>query len=176
MSHYIVAVIHRADQKIEDLLDPYDENKEVEPYIEFSKDEAIEYGKKHFRPGLTDDEIYKIMLDGRTADEDGNLYTTYNDAARWDWWEVGGRWNNRLPTEAGGVNEAKIKNIKKDTGFTTYATLTPDGEWHEPGKMGYFGYSYASEEDEKKWDAEWQKRWIDNQDPELIMTIVDCHI
>ena len=34
--------------------------------------------------------------------------------------------------------------------FSTWVVLTPDGKWHEPGQMGWFGCSSASEEDEKK--------------------------
>ena len=36
MSHFPVSVIHRADQDVEALLAPYNENIEVEPYIEYT--------------------------------------------------------------------------------------------------------------------------------------------
>ena len=46
MSHFSVAVIHKADQDIEELLAPYDENLEVEPYIGRTVQEMINDAKK----------------------------------------------------------------------------------------------------------------------------------
>lgn len=176
MSHYVVAVIHRADQNIEDLLAPYDEDLKVAPYLEYTKEEAIEYGKKNYTPGHTDEELWKMVADGYETDDQGNIYSNYNPASKWDWYQVGGRWNNELPTIHGPANEARIADIDKSKDFTSYAVITPNGIWYAPGDMGWFGYSSETEDEAKKWHDEWQKRWIDNQDPELIMTIVDCHI
>lgn len=61
--------------------------------------------------------------------------------------------------------------------FTTYAVITPDGEWHEPGEMLYFGLTTATREDEEKWDENYFKDFIEpylNQN--MTITIVDCHI
>ena len=59
MSHYTVAVFHRADQDIENLLAPYDENKAVEPYISFTRQEAIDYARKHYKAeGKSDEECW----------------------------------------------------------------------------------------------------------------------
>lgn len=49
MSHYAVAVFHREDQDVTNLLAPYDENKEVEPYCIYSRQEAIDYARKHYK-------------------------------------------------------------------------------------------------------------------------------
>ncbi len=46
MSHFTVAVIHNKNQNIEDLLEPYNENLDVEPYIGRTKAEMIEQGYK----------------------------------------------------------------------------------------------------------------------------------
>lgn len=42
MSHFTVAVITAKKEKLEEMLAPYDENLEVEPYIERTKKEIIE--------------------------------------------------------------------------------------------------------------------------------------
>ena len=34
--------------------------------------------------------------------------------------------------------------------FNTYAVLRPDGEWIEPGEMGWWGVSYATPEEEER--------------------------
>lgn len=178
MSHYTVAVIHRKDQDIAELLKPYDENLEVEPYIKYTKEEAIKWAKDNFKPGRTDDEYYEIMADGRQTDEEGNIYSTYNPDAKWDWYEVGGRWSDLLSHKETREhsNELPIKDIYRAPGLDTYAVVTPDGVWHAPGRMGWWGISSETEEEARVWSATWAKRWLDDQDQDLIMTIVDCHI
>lgn len=60
---------------------------------------------------------------------------------------------------------------------TFFAVLTPDGEWHEPGRMGYFACALCEPEDELEWDFEFYDRFIKpNLDSDLICTVVDCHI
>ena len=46
MSHFTVAVITAKKEKLEEMLAPYDENLEVEPYIERTKKEIIEKARK----------------------------------------------------------------------------------------------------------------------------------
>jgi len=57
--------------------------------------------------------------------------------------------------------------------FLTFAALMPDGEWYEKGEMGW--WSSASNEEES-WDDKYRERFMDNINPEWILTIVDCHI
>lgn len=46
MSHYTVAVITDDIKKLESMLAPYDENLEVSPYIDETKEELIKKGRK----------------------------------------------------------------------------------------------------------------------------------
>ncbi len=67
--------------------------------------------------------------------------------------------------------------IKTEEMTTFFAVLTPDGEWHEPSKMGWFACTDGEPEDELKWDLEFYDRFIKpNLDSDLICTVVDCHI
>lgn len=59
--------------------------------------------------------------------------------------------------------------------FSTYAVVMPDGEWYEPGKMGWFGISGASADSNREWDKNYHK-FLEEADPNWIITIVDCHI
>jgi len=72
--------------------------------------------------------------------------------------------------------KTKEKYAQSCANWRTYAVVTPDGEWHEPGKMGWFGMSDASIDDETKWDNEFYERFIETADPEWTLTVVDCHI
>ena len=60
--------------------------------------------------------------------------------------------------------------------FSTYAVVTPDGEWHEKGEMGWWGMSSETGDESLKWDLEFYDRFLKDVDPETIVTIVDCHI
>lgn len=57
--------------------------------------------------------------------------------------------------------------------FTPYAIVTPDGEWVERGKMGWFGMS-----SNEKGDDEWRKIYEETLEKHLdcMAAIVDCHI
>ena len=83
MSHFTVAVIYREDQNIEELLAPYDENLEVEPYIRFTRQEAIDYARENYRSaaGKTDEECWQMVAEDEQTDADGNILSTYNPRA-----------------------------------------------------------------------------------------------
>lgn len=54
-----------------------------------------------------------------------------------------------------------------------FAIITPDGEWHERGQMGWF--ATVSDEDEG-WDARAEKLLRDQQGKGMVAIVVDCHI
>lgn len=236
MSHYAVAVFHRADQDVDELLAPFDENIEVEPYVAYTRQEAIDYARKHFDGyrDKSDDECYKAMASDRKTDKDGNILTTYNPNSKWDWYVVGGRFagmlNKKGEAHIVGYDSARVGDIDfsldnekyfsalrwwevvvdeeplrddededdfwtiynknyfleryKDkydyatqtASFSTWSVLTPDGEWHEPGQMGWFGVSLSEPEDEVEFFKTYAERYIDAADPDWYLTIVDCHI
>ena len=71
--------------------------------------------------------------------------------------------------------EIYADSVSKENYF--YAIVTPDGEWHEPGRMGWFGVSHASYEESRKWDTNYFKDYIKPYlDHDHTITIVDCHI
>ena len=233
MSHFTVAVLHRPDQDIEALLAPYDESLAEEKYIEFTRQEAIDHVRKHYKnmADKSDDECWHYLADDAgegMVDEDGNIYSTYNRKSKWDWWSEGGRWSGMLRLKDGGTaDSARIGDIdftpeedvyqralrfwdvivehqtklpnedffsfynenyyrqyygdretyaRTMAGFSTYAVVTPDGVWHQKGQMGWWGMSSETADEAKAWESEYMKRFIEGQDENLILTIVDCHI
>lgn len=237
MSHYTVAVFTKEGQSVDCLLEPFDENIEVEPYVRRTKEEVLKEIEKYCDENevlrkeyltLSDKEKMRDWARYNDFDEDGNPLSTYNPNSKWDWYSVGGRWDNLLKTKNGEyVNECLVKDLdltpnkeeydkairfwelviehqpleegeempfnlykeeyyverygtkenyaKKSAMFSTYAVLTPDGEWHEPGQMGWWGMSHASQEDEKLWDEAYEN-FLKEADPNWTITIVDCHI
>ena len=55
-----------------------------------------------------------------------------------------------------------------------YAYVTPDGEWHAPGTVGYFGLSDETPESYKKYVKEWIS--YVKEHPDKYVSFVDCHI
>ena len=227
MSHFAVLVLHEEDQSIEDLLAPYSENLEVEPYVKYTRIQAINKMREDC-PSLykdkSEDEIFQDACDwfGCMLDNDNNLLSTYNPDSKWDYWQVGGRFSGMLHIDSAFVRHVKwvqpldkeerediIKwwnvNIEgaegeKDECFLynpeyykkrfkdaeTYiktqelpcyhAVVTPDGIWHEPSKVGWWGCTNGDPSDELEWDLHFKERFIDTAEFDWVATIVDCHI
>ena len=229
MSHFTVAVFHRPDQDVETLLAPYDENIQVEPYVQFTRQQAIDYARQHYKSmaDASDEACYAYIAEDYKTDAEGNLLSTYNPRSKWDWWSEGGRWDGMLRTAAGELNSARIADIdftpdaqtyeaalrywdvivehqpklpgedffsmyneqyyldyygdrdtyaRYMTQFSTYAVVTPDGEWYEKGRMGWWGCSSETADEAKDWEEHYRERFLDSADPDWILTIVDCHI
>ena len=178
MSHFSLAVFHYQDENVDSLLEPFDEGAEGEKYIAYTRQEAIDYVRTNFQgyKNASDEECWNFMAEGAAdTDEAGNIYSTSNPDAKWDWWEEGGRWNGLLKVGNKRVNSALVKDIDFTEPFSTFAVLTPDGDWHEQGFMGCFGM-YAPNGESDNWDSRYKERFIDTAAPDLVLTIVDCHI
>ena len=233
MSHFTVAVFHRKDQSVEELLAPYSEDVRVPKRIDLTKEEAIEFARRHYGgfADKTDEECWDAVAadyEDDMKDEEGNLYTTYNPNSKWDWYSIGGRWGGELRLKTGescdegrvgdldfsddedeyeeglrfwdacvegktfpgseeyssfykkeyyfeyyGTREAYAKSLAE---FSTFAVVTPDGTWHEKGRMGWFACSSETPAEAKEWLATYKEKFIDAADPDWILTLVDCHI
>ena len=228
MSHFSVAVFHRQDQSLEELLDPYDENKEVSPYVSFTREEAIAYARENYdAEGSTDEECWKMMAEDAETDADGNILSTFNKESRWDWWVIGGRFSGMLLKDGEHVDAGRVGDLEfppdreayecalrfwdvvvdhkpaaegerfqsryteqyyrdfygdRETyarfqgQFSTFAVITPDGEWHERGRMGWWGCASETPEGVREWEDAYKRRFLDTADPDWFVAIVDCHI
>lgn len=144
MSHYAVLVIHRENQDIEKLLAPYNENLEVEPYLKYTVDEAIAYIKEHCVPyndylkGYADRHLIDWFAESEgLLIKQGGLYSTYNPNSKWDWYQIGGRFDGELMlTEEGRLNavdeikrkyctDIDIKNLREDFHYMRYVNSAP---------------------------------------------------
>lgn len=68
-------------------------------------------------------------------------------------------------------NFAKHQSI-----FLPYAYVTPDGEWHETGRMGWWGMDDATAESREKFRESFEAFLEEAKAQNLLITIVDCHI
>lgn len=200
--------------------------------------EHIKYITQEFPKKLqwTDEECYVDGIKYENKEDirpDGSVFSTYNPNARWDWYQVGGRFEKMIPLNDGtfcdeadmadvNINYRDSDHYKKALRFwqlyidgvependadrelvrfhyrtkeyytdrfknaeeyadassrlNFYAALLPNGEWLEPGRMGWWGISFATSEDEKRW-SEQKKEIIRRAKAEnWYITMVDCHI
>lgn len=140
MSHFTVGVIVPSNLNNDELttyidakLAPYDENLEVEEWQQ---------------PCDCVDPSGCPVLNCEDCNGTGVQLSTYNLDRKWDWWEVGGRWNgvlynNRVPLE-GLASREEV--------YTFFAIVTPDGTWHEKGRMAWFAV-VVDEMDKEDWRA-----------------------
>lgn len=174
----------------------------------------------------------ELDFDTSEHDDEGNLYYLGNNNAKWDWYEIGGRWSGMLKKLDGTrCDECEVKDLDlsldKDMyekakrfwevvvdkqplkdgeyadGFTSWykdsyykdtfgdketfakdkASLSTlamllDGEWHEQGKMGWFGMSDTTSESLQEYTNFFDKKLKELKvtHPNARLTLVDCHI
>ena len=135
MSHYAVLVLHKEDQNIDTLLAPYDENLEVEPYLKLTNDEAIIKAKEEY-DNCTEQELIKNYAEdfGYILLSDG-LYSTYNPNSKWDWYQIGGRFNGIFE-----LTEEEKNKIRRWWEINIYDAPLKEGE--EKDKYLFYNPKY----------------------------------
>ena len=129
-------------------------------------------------------------------DENGGILSSYNPHSKWDWYSIGGRWSGSVlnttqvvhhpakevtPTwtqEAWDENKGGTDYLRKrdlDVCHGTFAFLDADGEWHERGRMGWFGMVTDEKATPDEWDVQ-LKDLIEKVDDDDWLVVVDVHI
>ena len=163
----------------------------------------IDYLESEFPSKLnyTEEQLYAEATRYYEEDEigpEGEVYSTYNPQAKWDWYTIGGRYCGSIILKDGcermcGIgfpfdlepkhkrqliseNRADMaykKDIKNWDELTCFA-LVKDGKWYEKGDMCWWGI-VANEKEDEIWE-EGFKKLISNLPDDTLITIVDCHI
>ncbi|TWT44942.1 hypothetical protein RAS1_13620 [Phycisphaerae bacterium RAS1] len=182
-------------------MDPFSENTEVEPYVCYTPEQAAAdiassihrleliisrnedgYDIDKCRQNL--DELRSTTPEQRyqersktyeTFNESGEPLSTYNPDSKWDWYVIGGRWDgwiNDLETSRERIDD-NIASTREaiERNKIPHAIITPDGEWHERGQMGWWGTLLTENEN---WDE--QARCIFAGFPDERVVVVDAHI
>ena len=156
-------------------------------YLDYIKNELPK--KFHW----SDEECYQDYVkdyEKEDIDDDGSILSTYNSQGKWDYYCIGGRWNDLLASkkeneeilnssERNGkieqykCNEAYIGDVLFPENFETFAVVWPDGSWYEKGKMGWWA---IVQNEDTKWQEMYKERFLDKADPRWKVSIVDCHI
>lgn len=166
MSHFTVAVIvdeaenkEEAIRKAEEMLAPYDENLEVDPYF-----------------CMGDRSLGACKLDGDTVSY--GYMSTYNPNSKWDWFQVGGRWAGHLDGKDGQQHDVlQFKDIGGEVEPTFAIVHETEDEvvWDERGEMGWFGVVF-DEKKEEDWGVTFRDRLYRFGNDDAWLVIVDAHI
>ena len=113
-----------------------------------------------------------------------------NENGKWDWYEIGGRFDDVLINKNTHrkCSSAKVKDIDIKNLYT-YGILTPDGVWidkedsdtYKEWVKSFFGKCRVEElrKMQEEFEEEWReksKEILENADPEWNITIVDIHM
>lgn len=173
MSHYTTLVLiggvpSNIEESAAEQLKPFDENTEVPEYetdchcVKQGTTATCGFYTEKYHPG--GHKPGERFEDNSGCGGTGRIVTTYNPKSKWDWWEVGGRWQGDL----NGKNSCAVQELN---GYVPFAILTPDGHWHERGKMGWWA---CVSEEKPDWDK--QAKAILAQYPNCIAILCDLHI
>lgn len=115
--HVFTPTAPAGTDELNEIMDRWDENREVDPYFtgNIPQSQAEEIRDEHY-PGKTIIEALEDwMCDTVRWSEEKSGYevrTTYNPESKWDWWQIGGRWNQDLLIDGGlRVNSASIHHL-----------------------------------------------------------------
>lgn len=173
--HYLTYVIIGKNTDIEEAvaeaMQPFDEELEVKPWKRYLDAGEIAAMAKHYRVRKTS--IRKLagcMEDwcgGKGGVDAKGLFVihTYNPNGKWDWYEIGGRWNGFMP---GNVMLARtLLKSPRLAKLLPHDFLTPDGKWH--AKERYLSTSWPVGHFVQKT----QRRWL--EEFKLALANWPCH-
>lgn len=109
--HYKVLVF---GNNVDELLAPYNESIEVEPYVVMTYPQMVTQLEKIKNRKVTQEEVldyYKSY--GSGFDENNNLLSIFNPNGKWDWYQIGGRWWDDLGEYGDTVGETNWKNSEE---------------------------------------------------------------
>lgn len=199
MTHFAVAVIARDGQTVDDLLAPYQENTCGTPsyeYMEFYEHDDCDVdpltGKRGYweNPNARWDwwveggrfegwaKEFIGAVSKRIEEIDYPAESQRAEAERWYDENVGedGRpldvfgWTRGY---AVGMTRERLAEIRSRLSFR--CVVTPDGEWHECGDTGWWGYYGENPDEAQEWALKFEERFLEPY-RDCTLTVVDCHI
>jgi hypothetical protein len=193
--------VHDAEGFIAEVMEPYFEHADAEPYVCYTLERAaadlastihrleliINRSEPHFdiekcrqqldqlRAMMPQQKYEEYLRYHEQFNDQGEPVSTYNPDSKWDWYVIGGRWD-------GWINDLDTsrESLADNTALTEeaiarekipHAIITPDGEWHERGQMGWWAMLLTENEN---WEQEARALLASYRGHRVV--IVDAHI
>lgn len=167
MMHYLTYVFIPRGADIEDAvadaMRPFGAELEVKPWKRYLDEGEIAAMAKCYRVRKNDLNRLAQMIEDWNGGKGGvdrkGLYAmlSYNRSAKWDWYEVGGRWNGKIPS-----NVTTARSLSPSLGLKRllpHDFLTPDGNWHEKSRLvchGWLDWHFVNKS-ESRWVREFKR-------------------
>jgi len=118
----------------------------------------------------------------------GTYTSTYNPKSKWDWWQIGGRWDGVLAgtpaenedglnfgpnPERLGNNLVRVEDLTRER--MPFAFVLPDGTWLQQGEMGGWGIVHREDISPEMWETKTLDA-LKARYGGLRVVAVDCHI
>jgi hypothetical protein len=124
-------------------------------------------------------DLLKASADCDACRGTGIVTSTYNPRSKWDWHSVGGRYNGLLVPyvkdarrASGFSNIERVSNLRyDDEKFGCVAVVTSDGEWHEQGRVGWWG---SLQKTDDSWPQTMRSLFAAHKDAWVV--VMDLHI
>lgn len=177
MSHFTVAVIHREDENVDELLAPFQENNMgdcPEGYLEFvveidkenSEQEIKKIREEHYEGDIRSDEEVMMDWSGYTKNENGDWGYVTNPNSEWDWYVIGGRWRGLLRLKEGatafmegenGINKDDVLEFNKaDSAYIRDVNFEPTKEDIERFENNWLKHLERIEAKEEGYNPLWE--------------------
>lgn len=124
MSHFTVLVVDTNNEKsVDEWMEPFYEGLEEDRLLDWSVQDVLKYFKEHnvdFPYDHVDESnlveylerAEELEFDTSEHDNEGNLYYLGNNNAKWDWYQIGGRWSGMLRKLDGTrCDECEVKDL-----------------------------------------------------------------
>ena len=149
------------DAAVHQALEPFWAGLEVEPYRDYLDASDIKYMAEHYGIPPTDLPALAAKMEDWRCCEGGvdphGLYavTTYNSDSKWDWYEIGGRWNRYIPGSRRNVISAgALRRSGRLRRCLPCSLVTPEGRWLEHEGAGFgAAVTEADRQRELRWFA-----------------------
>lgn len=191
MSHYLVGVVVNNISEVDDILAPYDENMEVEPYTD-EDGETITYNPNSKWDWYAiggrwgdGDNVIQIKDFKLYDDLDDDTLALYKKA--WESFEgkckltedeekkIFGEfrmWNDKYYLDRYGTCENYIKAISSNIPYA----FVDVNRWYEKGQMGWWGMDNATQESIEDYTEFAEKYFTAEENQNKYIVWVDCHI
>lgn len=160
MSHFTVLVVDTKNEKsVDEWMGPFFEGIEKDRIIDWTVQDVLDYFKKEnvdFPYDHVDESnmieylerAEELDFDTSEHDDEGNLYYLGNEDAKWDWYQIGGRWSGMLKKLDGTrCDECEVKDL--DLSLDTKAYNEAKRFWEvvvdkQPLKDGEYADGFTS--------------------------------
>ena len=124
MSHFTVLVVDTENEKsVDEWMEPFYEGLEkdrisdwgVQDTLKYLKDHNVDFPYDYVNETNLEEYLAVVKNEGfdiSEHDNEGNLYYFGNKDAKWDWYEIGGRWSGMLKKLDGTrCDECEVKDL-----------------------------------------------------------------